>query len=1338
MIPIPSAIRARLLFLALLTVFCFPQIHAQSPYVLSMSSYLGDAGDTEEAVGLRILSDGTIVVAANLGTDTPEQLNDPSITPTLLGNATASTSGVILRLSRDGRSLLSVTRLANSLRDLDIDDADNLYVAAGSDGLFKLNPAANTVLWQHFSGEVIHRVSASPSGWVTALRPSNTDSGSIDTTPGPGLTYLVQPDGSVYDSYSGIRNTLDVTVDEVSSTIIQIGWRQANAWQQDGSGTLPVQIAYMRGLAYDGSIKWSLYDWEVNSNIDGGNEFSESDIIVTNPLFLNSTGQPIGVDDQGRTLYGFLNNMADTRGYRVRMGRDGYLYAAFEAAGGNHIFRYEGSRDTSFVDFRKTVAKAGGDVFHAFINTGAGHKTYIARYLPSTGNYVTGNEFNTVVTTNNSAGANTLRIRTGGIAVDESGQLFFGSDSASGLPFASNIYFNSNNSPDQYSIDAYGLQDVGGGAFIWGMNPNMNQRVLVGRLGPGVTRSVDARILDGETEPLVAFAGRANLNRPMLTRAPLQPQPGYGSQDAFVVVLGGEESVGSSGNFDFNYGGSGVSYTSTGTRLRGVLETRYAADVDGDGLIDDRIAEYAWNPDIALSPPAPNYTGPVFRGGFRSRYLNATSGTYATNSYSGTNTSIRIQQSGILTNQHGVFFFDKSDIQGLSPSDTLTLNEDSLLRITGTGLNGGRWLIRNNDTYYISESSFGGTNTQAFSNAEDNGRWAVFQIDEEMSFNVAQAVFANRRFDNITAVGYIINSPTFTTDRFWMQWSGFNASFALNSISNLSPVAVIQSNYSGLTNLPVSVNFDGSSSFDPDGDVTFMSWTFGNGDATGGPIGSTVYDAAGRYESRLRVWDDALVESDSTIIIEVGSQTPSDTSKLVAAWGGNMVNSSYNFRNSGGATTMLDLSGNSQNDDSITGWAFSTSNPLTSTRGTSWFGGLLNKVIGGTAGFADRGIGNSSPYDNINVRMQPSGAPAALHGVMYLDKSEFFGAAVSQPVTFTTGSKIVMSGISRMENTGTIRWLVRDGDTFYVSQQTISTPSSTWTAPGVSDHGVWAEFDPTANLMDFDQDNAVWESRTFSDLTAFGIHWDRDSFLSSRTWLTFNEFYVEAYTDPLPVLQAAFTSSPSVVLPMQKITFDGSSSEGAVHSWQWQFGDGAFSTTGPVVDYQYVAEGTYTVSLTVTNSSGDSSTTSKQVYIGEQTIPESGYDVWAASRFSTSELEDPTIIGLNATPDNDGITNLFKYALDIPRTGTGGVLPVHTESTGDHLSIRFNMPEDRQDIAYVVEASSDLVSWSSIFDSRNDTPTSMDGTIATVVDPVAYTTANDPRFLRLSVIWIGQ
>jgi hypothetical protein len=71
-----------------------------------------------------------------------------------------------------------------------------------------------------------------------------------------------------------------------------------------------VQFAHLTGHGYDGAEKYHLYDWSADKEA---------------PDFINKP----------------TNNMADTRGYRVAVGADGTLVCAFEAAGGNHIFRYE-------------------------------------------------------------------------------------------------------------------------------------------------------------------------------------------------------------------------------------------------------------------------------------------------------------------------------------------------------------------------------------------------------------------------------------------------------------------------------------------------------------------------------------------------------------------------------------------------------------------------------------------------------------------------------------------------------------------------------------------------------------------------------------------------------------------------------------------------------------------------------------------------------------------------------------------------------------------------------------------------------------------------------------
>ena len=146
---------------------------------------------------------------------------------------------------------------------------------------------------------------------------------------------LFDAEGAELRRFAGHRNTLDIALNASSETVVLIGWRQATA--NDGMRNEPVQIAYLRGVGTDGVTRWTDYDWSTE---------------VGSPNFINRPE----------------NNMADTRGYRVSFGRDGRLLAAFECAGGNHIFRYLPT------DIATRSAIVGGDTFHTFSNTRSEHK----------------------------------------------------------------------------------------------------------------------------------------------------------------------------------------------------------------------------------------------------------------------------------------------------------------------------------------------------------------------------------------------------------------------------------------------------------------------------------------------------------------------------------------------------------------------------------------------------------------------------------------------------------------------------------------------------------------------------------------------------------------------------------------------------------------------------------------------------------------------------------------------------------------------------------------------------------------------------------------------------
>ena len=88
---------------------------------------------------------------------------------------------------------------------------------------------------------------------------------------------------------------------------------------------------------------------------------------------------------------------------------------------------------------------------------------------------------------------------------------------------------------------------------------------------------------------------------------------------------------------------------------------------------------------------------------------------------------------------------------------------------------------------------------------------------------------------------------------------------------------------------------------------------------------------------------------------------------------------------------------------------------------------------------------------------------------------------------------------------------------------------------------------------------------------------------------------------------ALFTYSPLNPTPQQQVFFDGSSSydqDGTVTSWSWNFGDGYFAT-GSAFYRSFANAGSYTVTLTVTDNSGQTSSVLRivQVVSGSVDIP---------------------------------------------------------------------------------------------------------------------------------------
>ncbi len=90
------------------------------------------------------------------------------------------------------------------------------------------------------------------------------------------------------------------------------------------------------------------------------------------------------------------------------------------------------------------------------------------------------------------------------------------------------------------------------------------------------------------------------------------------------------------------------------------------------------------------------------------------------------------------------------------------------------------------------------------------------------------------------------------------------------------------------------------------------------------------------------------------------------------------------------------------------------------------------------------------------------------------------------------------------------------------------------------------------------------------------------------------------------------------------------------------------------------------------------------------------YASFLAQSFSGAQLTNPAVVGPNANPAGDGLPNLLKYAfgLDPTQSDATAGLPV-VGSVGGALTLTYIQRTDISDITYVVEVSSDLVTWSS-------------------------------------------
>ncbi len=332
---------------------------------------------------------------------------------------------------------------------------------------------------------------------------------------------------------------------------------------------------------------------------------------------------------------------------------------------------------------------------------------------------------------------------------------------------------------------------------------------------------------------------------------------------------------------------------------------------------------------------------------------------------------------------------------------------------------------------------------------------------------------------------------------------------------------------------PLTVQFDASRSFDPDGSIVSYSWNFGDGGTASGEKVTHMFNQTGNYIVTLTVEDDSGNKGFAIVVIQV-REKPTIINMLPIA-----IARANHYFGIAPFTAQFNASQSFDPDGEITSyeWDFNGIATASGVEATYTFREAGNYIV--TLTITD----NNGASSETSLLVQVREAPESLPPHAEINASPWYGNA-PLTVSFDAGSSFDFTG-----SIVSYSWNFGDGNT--ASGMTVH---HTFTQAG--NYTVTLTVTNSANL-------------STSDSVLIQV---TDPALPVQLLAPIAIIKADNYAGYAP-FTAQFNASQS---------FDP---DGEITSYEWSFGDGS-TAEGETVTHTFTQAGTYTVVLTVIDTDG--------------------------------------------------------------------------------------------------------------------------------------------------------